>query len=226
MGTTIKNSAAWGNYAEMSNGTWCRSVTIPSNWSKLRLGVLLGSSDLGDTPSGTPRFGLGLCSGTTNILGDATTTHFVGVLTDSASWNRWTSTGPVYYSITVKPFKKVGTTETFGTALTSDIRIPYTLGAVADRYLYVIEITKGSPNYSFKIFGIIGNNPQTDYTKTQFLTQLEAAGDMTLIQHAYSGAQTLAVDEGTDGTLNAINLWWDKAAFTMQVSAVGIAQLS
>lgn len=227
MATTIGNTSS-DIYASMNNSAWARSISIPSNWTKIRLGCRYRVTDLGIGPTGTPRMGMGLCSGTTNILGDATTTHFVGVLTNSASWNYYGAAGgAVYYSINLPPYKRVGTTDTFGTNTLTDGRFTIFTASTNNRYVYFIEIVKGSPNYTINTFTVSGASPTYDSTQNEFLNNLQVpAGTLSISSFTYGSAQTIAVNEAVDGTLNAINFYWDRAAFNFEVHDVGIALIT
>src|SRR5579885_1728374 len=96
MANIIGNTAS-DLYVAMNTAKWARLVQIPASWTALRIGIRVRLGDNGGAVASTPRFALGLCSGTTNILGDATTTHFVGAITNSSSWAYFTSSGAVYY---------------------------------------------------------------------------------------------------------------------------------
>src|SRR5574337_43892 len=219
MANIIGNTAS-DIYVSMSAAKWARLVTIPSTWNCLRIGIRVRMGDNGSGPIGTPRFALGLCSGTSNILGDATTTHFVGAITNTASWFYFTSTAAVYYNFTYAPYKRVGTTDTFGTSYAADCRLPIYIPSLSQnyRYLHYMEITKGSPNYSVKLFTMIGNNPGTDFSESQFYSLLTqpGAGTLALSPYNYTSSQTVAVNEGVDGTVNAVNCYWDQS-FALEV---------
>lgn len=224
---TIIQSVASEKAAEMTNSTWARPIAIPSNWTKLRVGVRCRCNDLGFGPSGTPRFAVGLSNGTTNIIGDASATHFVGVITDTVTWQYSGGTNGVYFGISPKPYKQVNGVDTFGTALSADARLQF-LATNTSCCFWFIEIIKGSPNYTFNIFANIaavvgGGGP----TAGQFLSNLQAAaGGCVQTSHAYGTSQTLAVNEGANGTLNAVNVWWNQAAFFIDLYDVGIALIA
>jgi hypothetical protein len=203
--------------ALFSNGTCARKVTIPGGWSKVRVGVRLQIDGTGANIT-TPTFALGLCSGTTNIFGDATVTHFVG-FADILTWT--VSSG--WYPISVKPSKKVGSTLTQGTALGSPV-IWGNLGTDPARHsLWFVDITKGSPNYTINGFFRTALSV-SDPTASDFLTQM-ALVTPSLSNHAVGTDQTIAVNEGTDGTLDSINLFWSGIP-NIEVSDFGFSVLA
>lgn len=228
MANIIGNSGSSDQYVGMSTAQWARLVAIPTGWTSLRLGVRWRMQDNGSGLTLFPRLAMGLCSGTTNILGDATTTHFAGIISNSSDWAYWTGSAAVYYGFSYSPYKKVVSTATTGALYSSDCRIPYNLSPT-NRFIYLhyLEITKGSPNYSFRVFTMIGNNPPTDYTEAQFYSLLTQPGadTLSLSNYAYTTTNTLAVDEATDGTFNAVNFYWDRGV-VVEIHDWGIAQLA
>jgi hypothetical protein len=182
-----------------------------TGWSKIRIALFLTITDSGITLTGTPRFAFGLCAGSTDIMGDTTTTHFCGMITNVANWTRAGS--PPYFltASMTSPAKKVGTTLTVGTAFGGGC---FHTGALQ---MYFIDITKGSPNYSFNIFEY-NSTTTPSVTLAQFLTQSVNAVP-SFSNHVYPSAQTVAVDEATDGTFDHGCVWWDQAACNIQIAA-------
>src|SRR5437867_3420891 len=66
------------NRVVMSNGRFARTLAIGTLWTKLRIGIRFAINDGAANIGGGPIFAFGLCHGTTNIYGDATTDHFLG----------------------------------------------------------------------------------------------------------------------------------------------------
>jgi len=190
----------------------------------LRVGIRFHARDLGSAPSGTPRFAVGLCSGTTNIMGDASVTHWVGAITDTLTWGY--AAGSHYGSIALSAAKKVGSTLSIGTNLTGSVMgIPgRAADSVPDRMLLFVDIEKGSPNFSFSAFW-----PQptsaVDVSRSQFLARMEEATPSALTLHTFTTGGALAVDE-VDGVLNAINIAWDRSSFAMELCDIAVARLS
>jgi hypothetical protein len=203
--------------ALLSNSACARKIPIPLGWSKIRVGVRVQADASGATIT-TPTFALGLCSGTSNIFGDATVTHFVG-FADILTWTP--SSG--WFQISVKPSKKVGSTLTQGTAIGSPV-IWGNLGTdPARRSLLFADITKGSPNYTINFFARTALSV-SDPTATDFVTQMSLASP-SLANHAAGTNQTIAVDEGTDGTLDSLNLFWSGFP-NLEISDFGFSVLS
>jgi len=206
----------------MTNATFARLVTLAAGWSKVRVGVRLNCTDLGAGPSSTPRLGIGLCAGTGAILGDTSTTHFAGALTNISGWTR----GTLIYLCDFYPATKVGTTLTIGaSSFNADTRIDHTAGsATTQRGVYFIDITKGSPNYTFDFFSPASNG-FGDVASSTFLGNM-VLSTPSISAHSYGTARTLAVDEATNGTLNAACVWWNRSDFLMEICDLAVAVIA
>lgn len=215
-------SAATEKAIAMENSAFARTLSIGTSWTKLRVGIRFHFRDLGSAPSGTPRFAIGLCSGTTNIMGDASVTHWVGLITDTLTWGY--AAGSHYGSISLNPAKKVGSTLTVGAALTSAMGIPARAADnVPDRMMLFADIEKGSPNFAFSSFWP-GPISSIDASRAQFLSRMEEATPSAFSTHTFTTGGSLAVDEA-DGVLNAINIAWDRASFAAELCDIAVARL-
>jgi len=213
--------------ASLANSHFARPHGV-ATWNKLRIALRLSSTDTGAVIGGTPEFAVGLCAGTTNIYGDATTDHFAGLHTHGSQFDRGTVGGVPYYASTgstVRPIKKVVSTVTTGTDIA--VTAVVVLGDAASafhRVLLFVDITKGSPNYTFSLFWFTAGG-LVDASASDFAIQAASASP-TFSQHQMSTGQTLAVDEATNGTLNCVNLLWDKATPQIEISDLAVVRLS
>jgi len=208
-------------------------MDIGTNWQQLRIAVRVALDDTGANITGTPLFYIGvLSSPSANVANgplSATTSHFVGLRSSAATWTR-VATPIVYYQVS-SPFqaiKRVNTTNTTA-AITGTFNIP-SVGSNC-RWPILVQITKGNPNYTIQVSYPNGTVTALDITKIGFDGYLDGTG--TTQMEAYiegiqgfnanrmitSSAVTVAVDEGTNGGLNAICLAWDKTA-VMRISDV------
>jgi hypothetical protein len=198
---------------EMVNGRFARAPlpAIFTGWTTLRVGLYVVIGDSGANITGTIRFAFGLCSGDTNIPGDATCTHFAGCIAASSPWTR--STGPVRYTgSNLFPAKIVNTTTTFGTVIGA------TDWQTASPQIVFAEITKGSPNYSFRAFGKAGSSSGVTQSLADFYAAM-AAGTPSGTNMTYFGAQTVAVDEAADGTFDNACVWWNQTNPPFNIAA-------
>jgi hypothetical protein len=218
MGSTIKLrtvSSVADKRIVLSNSHFCYPVPL-GLWTKARIGIRVNMTDTGAN-FGAAVFAAGLCSGSANIYGDVSTTHFVGCVSADTQWDRLafisgiytTHLGPVVSFAT----KKVGTTETRTSNGGGSGPGPFVscYSAAADpqkRKLYFVDITKGSPNYTiFCLRSDLTADP--DPSKADFLAQMIAATP-SYSGHSYCDtARTIAVDEATDGTLDHVNFSWN-----------------
>lgn len=213
-------SSATETAISMANGTFARLVSIGTSWNTIRVGIRLHMDDNGGALASTPRFAIGFSAGTANQFGDSSTTHFVGVVSTSTSWAYQTT---FHNATNFAPAKRVSTTLTTGTTLIANgaINIGLTL---ANRGLIFCDVTKGNPNYTMNLF-IPSNTTGADISSTTFLSQMELTTP-SLGSYTYTAGQTLAVNEGTDGTLTAANISWDRTFPSIEICDLAVAILS
>lgn len=224
MASVIKErtiSAATERAIQMANSQWARTLTIGTTWNVLRVGVRMHMATIGANLTGTPRLFIGMCAGTTNIFGDATTTHAVGMVTNASVWTD--NAGGGYFDASFfSPAKRVGSTLSTGTAFGQTlIAAP---ASAANRNLFFIDITKGSPNFSFRHFGQ-ATGVTTDVSAATFLTQMESVTP-SLANHTFYGAQTLAVDETADGFLDSVCIAFDRVSTPIEICDLAVTRFS
>lgn len=211
----LRYSLLW---SQSNNSIIARPVAL-GTWNVLRVGFL--HSVRQDTLVGiTPDFFFGLSAGTASVYGDASATHSVGAQSTGA----WTLGGDNFLSTAIRPVKQVGVTKTSGTNLAAGW-ITYA-NTVADmkRSMTILTITKGSPNYSFKMF-YRNSGAASSPTFADLTAQMEA-GIPAFASHLDSSTQTLAVDEGADGTLTALQMYWSLTTSSMEIEGVMVSKVS
>lgn len=213
-------SAATETAIQLPNGTFARPINIGTGWNTIRVGIRVHMDNTG-AALGSGNFFIGLCSGNTNQFGDATTTHAVGCLTTSSFQFQTT-----FYNATgFAPAKRVGSTLTTGTVLAANAAIPCKAASnTADRAMISIDIIKGSPNYSFQLFAP-NNTVPADMSAASFLTLMEATTPAST-SYVFSSAQTLAVNQATDGTLDNINISWDHSSPWIEICDIAVARIA
>jgi len=201
MGTLIKTyySRQW---ASIKGSRAARLVNLPTGWGRLRVGILAA---LSGAVTETLDMGIGFCSGTTNILGDATTTHWIGARSTGA----WTYSSGGYVTGTVSYYKRVGTTYTGGGGLSGyDISDVGTRDHVCGMW---VDIVKGSPNYTVEIvwYDTVPSGSNS-LSVSVFLSKMSIAKTLNGSQpsgyYFHSGA--VACSESTDGYFDAVNISW------------------
>lgn len=198
---------------------------MPSGWQSMRVGIRLNLDGTSDN-SNSNIMALGFCSGTTNIYGDATTTHFVGsaISTWGGAGNYHGGAGSFYGSIAYVPRKRVGTTNTDGTTLASNCTIAAdAISASSNRYVcWFVDMIFGSPNYTIKIFYNVGT---ASVSQATWQAQMVAPTPV-IVGHTYTAGQTIAVDEGTDGTLDSVNFIYQPGNSSCLIADLGVVRLT
>lgn len=236
-------SAANQNAAQMSNSTFARPVTIPASWSKIRVGARLHMTNTGANLTGGPIFSMGFNSGTAAQYGDATCQNFVGltILGSSTGVYTWVNSGTTQYEM-LSPGNgggqfaqtRVGTTNTNSTLYADGANCLVNSGAgtnSADRQIMFLDITKGSPNYTFHLpfRCVTGPGAGADVTAANFLMYMGQSAP-TPVESGYDrtnlASPTLAVNEGTNGTLNAVNFYWNRVDAVMELTDIAVAVLA
>lgn len=223
MANTIVDFGGGELICRMNNARFARPAIdavfpVGGAWSKIRVGIRCAITDSGGSLSGTPRFGIGVCSGSSNILGDATPAHWVGAITNDSSVSR-AAGPPVNYAFNpLVPAKNVAGTLTTGSSF----------GAffvnVGEFGMWFIDITKGSPNFSVQCF-VRSNSTGGSFSQTDFFNTVTVES-ATLTSHAFTSTQTIAVDETADGDLDHGNLWWNQTVSSWDVSDLAIVRFA
>lgn len=212
---------------KMTTGQGKRLLAYLTSWTTVRIGVhwaidpTAGAANI----TGTPTFFVGLCKNTANGYADVTTDHAYGFKHVGASMTYNANAGNPYYTTGNCVWtKRVGTTITNS----SNVGGPMiTANNTARRSVMIIEITKAAPNFSAQaIFPTLNTQGgiATDITPLQFedmmnAASLTAAGALQS-WNAPGAATLLAVDETTNGQMNALNIFWDKTAYPLEFCTV------
>jgi hypothetical protein len=239
MSTAIESTTIGGiedHRLVLGNAQAARIMTIGSSWTTIRLGMRFCFDDAGANITGTPRFYFGVMSnptlGLTNgPLSGASTSHFVGMISADTTWTR--ATVPTRYSWSTNAFyaKKVGSTIT--TASNLSVNTIMSADPTVTRRAMIMQIVKGSPNFSITIITSDNAGAVTDMPYTAILTAMEIAtmaGVNTFLNATYgtysggSNSANLAVNEASNGELNAICLAWDRTTTNIHCSELLFTQ--
>lgn len=222
----------------LSNSQDARVLPFEGSWTSLRIGLRLHMRNQGANLTGTPRFAFGVIAGVSNLFDDASTSHFVGIRTNSATWT-YTGTNRFLLAVgSLVPIKKVGTTVTSGTAffpstqwgigaataVTGEINGATT--ASADRTLLFLDITKGTPNFTLQMFGWQNTGAAPTDVSFEVFETLMSSGSPSLSEHALSAQATLAVDQGADGALNAVTWHWSRLFPHIVIEDIALKRLA
>lgn len=213
---------------QLANSNFARPLptSLVGAWSKIRVGVRCIMDNTGANLVSTPRFFVGLCSGSSNLFLDATTTHAVGLVSDDATWT-YAAGPPIRYGAlnSFRCGKRVGSTLTTGSAPQTGLQM-FADPATANRFMIFVDIQTGSPNYTFGAFLHTGTTTD-DITTTMLLNDMPLTTP-SRTNHSFNGVgtQTLAVNEGTDGVLNHVHVAWDRATPVIEICDLVVARLA
>lgn len=215
--------------AVLQNSQDARPLPFGSSWTKLRIGIRLHARNYAADITGLgingtpPRFAFGLSSGTANLFGDSTTTHFLGVRWNAATWTLTGSNRFLVPAGSLLPIKKVGVTVTSGTAFYPSTQWGIGAGAdssVADRTVLFLDFTKGT-NYTLQLLGWINTGAvPTDVSAEDFRSQMTSLAP-ALSEHALSDAQVLAVNEA-DGVFDTVTFHWNQTEPQMEIEDIAL----
>lgn len=191
-----------------------RKMVYGASWNTIRIGLQLGWNDVASSITSSPQLRFGVCNGSSNVLAAATANHVVGVIPSASSYT-YAAGPPATFSMsnTSQAFKKVGTT--FTNVSFSAGNIFMTANSTV-RTGFWLEIVKGSPNYTVRrALPSSAAAAQTDLSDAAFLAGMEATNftdisTATGISHSILSITTLPVDEGVDGILDHLFVYWER----------------
>lgn len=229
--TLLRNTSGVDDVrAALSNSTLRRLLSIGTNWTKVRVGIRFSLLDTGAELTSTPMLAMGVCSGTANPVnnGSATTDNFVGMRTTATSWTRNAGPPPYYLNgaYTVRAAKRVGTTWGYTAGTNNFWYAWYIPTGTGLRQMLCVDVTKGSPNFTINMFARGNNSPQSDITKEDFLGKVALADPGNWNGHYLGTPNTVAVDEATNGYLNAANVAWDRSNPKIEISDLAVVRFA
>lgn len=204
-----------------------RVFTIGSSWTTLRIGMRYALTDAGSSLGTGPELWFGLLASPSADMANgpltATTSHFVGVRLLN-SWIR--TTGPERYLSNVEFAKRVTSTNTpvpVGTSLSG--AQPETI-----KQALVFQMQKSGTNPVLECVNLNGSTSLVA-GRVPYSTLVSAmnSADMTAVESVLEGGtagytlddtNSLSVDEGADGALNAVCVAWNSGVAQLHVSEV------
>lgn len=214
----------------LSNSQFARPFSLPG-WSKLRIAMRLNMRNTG-ADLADPFFYVGICSGSTNKIMDATTTNWVGVKSNqgSSQWRYWPANPIEYYAPRFRATRRVGSTTTDNNA---DITNGATWALPADatlekRVMMFVDISRDTPapgTYTIDMPIYYSSVPTTvsDVSVADFLTQSVAASP-AYSTHTSGVPRTLVVDEAP-GVFNHVNIGWDQVTPIIEICDLRVVKL-
>lgn len=210
----------------LANAQFARPFDFGS-WTKIRIFMRWACADSATMMSGSTTWMFGLCSGTTNLPGDATTTHAIGVGSNS-TWNGGSNASYYGFGTRFNFLSRIGSTVAL-----LNVDVAATNAAIghptpAQRSLLFVDFTKGSPNWTGQVQVARNSSTltvDTSYDDMMTYAELESTGAVSGHIVAQT-ARTFAVDEATNGTLDSICLWWPRTSPVIEISDIGVVRFS
>jgi hypothetical protein len=201
---------------------------VSGGWTSILLGMRFAVSASAQIVSGNLAFGLS--NEVTSVYGDQVTNNFVGVRSSpTPNPNFGYSAGPpvTLQQIKLNGVVKIASGETLGADIggVNDMKISADPSTI--RNIFLVQITKGSPNFTVTAGYLNGTN--ADISQTSFLTAMETAIASINVWNAQylKGADvTMAVNEGANGALNSACIRWSNVQTSLYISDVAYARVS
>lgn len=223
-------------YVSLANEELVRTLAMGTDWTKLHIGVLLAVTPDGTNNLASAALMLGLCSGTTQPYGAASTTNFVGAAFHASTPGATSGTlsyvansgNPVFSVTGTWPLTRVGTALGSATGSATGLMLTANTGATQRRSPLYLDITKGSPNYTVGRWTPATSQGQFlsgDCTPGELLNVLENTTPTWLGISLSSTSSTLAASEAT-GAFDSVDLFWNKAGFPLEIYALAVARLA
>ena len=219
-------------YLSLANEEFVRTLAIGSDWTRLRLGLLLQLSTDGTNDLQGSDLVWGLCAGKTNPFGAASTTNFLGMkfgsgdVTNVLNYNA--NGGNPYFWSGRGHLKKVGATRSpFECNGLEFHRLATNTGALQRRSVHFVEIAKGNPTFSVTVWGVPVTGLAKDFTPAHLLEGLEQPASIIINGETLGSGGEVTVDfnEGA-GALDTVDLYWNKAGFPLEVYALAAYRIA
>lgn len=208
----------------LGNSRGARTMAILGSWTQLRIGIRVGvTSPSTANITGTPRLVMGVLFNTDNQYGNSAQ-HFLGIKTMRAIWT-YRAGPPAHFfdgaGDSVRIAKVESGSETDGNVMTSVWGMPIVTEDI--RFGIFLDIKKDTTWQMKMTWPSSGSGVQSDWSETDLLNAM-ALGDLADIatvksdNSATAWINAPAIDEGTFGTLNSLQLSWDRSVQEMEFS--------
>jgi len=218
----------------IGNAEYLREMQFGSNWTRLRIGILMAQSGFATNNVSGCALQLGVCSKATPFAnttgyGSATTTNYIGCdfisKADSTGvpgtwiYNAGSGGNDRYSQTYCAAVRRVVAVRTFQVTGSATGIVPTNVGTLPRRGFLFCDITKGSPNYTIQPYMGTTTSSVVDSTPAEFLDSLEMPGDPTILGNAMI-KHTAAVITCSEvaGAFDTLSLYSNRAAFPTNVA--------
>lgn len=231
MSVSIVEILAGDKGIDLQNGYWARQPSILGNWNTIRIGARIHVAQASDSGLvSTPKFRFGICAGMVNVPGKVVNANVDNALFYDTVRTTWTySTGGSVLQ-NQSPSNQIGKIES-GTAANVTCSGQTHVGAISSgadtiRVPLIVTITKGSPNFTFALDRRTSAT-SVDISLAQLYAAMESSSPSTSLGSGYSSnSNTIAMDEGTHGTLDTVFVTWGQSSPPIYVSEILVARLA
>ena len=231
-----------GKYLSLANEEYLRPLAIANDWTRLRLGALLALTPNGGSNLSDCSLQLGVCSKATPFAnttgyGSATTTNYIGCDFISKAdgtgvpgtwiYNAGSGGNNRFSNTYCAAVRRVAAVRSFSLSGAATGMIPTNAGTLPRRGFLFCDITKGSPNYTVQAWLGQSTSCNVDLKPDEFLDSLEMTSDPTALGNAMikPAAAVIACSE-VAGAFDTLSLYWNRAAFAMEVYALAAYRMS
>lgn len=214
------------NRIVLDNSRFARPVAFMTgnSWQKIRIAMRLCMSDTGGSVSPCS-FYVGICAGTSAIIGDPSAAHWFGV-NFVGNFNTFGyATSPNRYQCLFAAGGNIVNGVLVSSSPADMETDQWQIGAgESNRTCLFVDILKGNPNYSCQYFRNT-QNACTDVDSATFLNQ--ALNDPpTIADHSFVAAQSWAANDTTQGQFTAVNISWNRTTPVFKISDLAVIQLA
>ncbi|MBI1178319.1 hypothetical protein GC207_12860 [bacterium] len=218
-------------YLSLANEEWVRTLAIGSNWTKLRLGVLLSVTPDDVNNLNGVQLVFGLCAGKTNPYGAASTTNFLGMkfggTTGGDLWTYKANSGNPYFGTERIFIKKTAATVIGLSSAAGEVhRVNTNNGTLQRRGVQFLDIAKGTPNFTVTQWAITLGSMAKDFSAAHLLDGLEQSGSISVNGETMNSMPLAIPFDETAGALDTVDVFWNKSAFPLEVHAIAAYRLA
>lgn len=196
------------------------------DWRGIRVGLRVNMTNTGANIAGTPRFFVGVCSGTTAPAGSVTPKHTLGIISTSATWI-FGAVGIFNYTTGFAAAQYINGSLTTAGAQSMRVAAGANAAPSGVRRLLFVDMVKSGSNVAVSALWCSATVAAPDVLAADYLEIMERSGALTgITNHTYLSVGTLAVNEAVNGYLDTVNLWWSDGTTTIEDCDIGFRVLS
>lgn len=232
------------NYLNLGVDTYSRTLSIGSNWNRIRVGILCSISTVQETtyPLRTASFSIGVCSGVSSNVGVVTPQHVhgyahgappsAGQTGGTFTYNAGTAGNSYYTTTTFIGHKTEAGVVATGTSGAFTASFPTSTGlnnALKRRGIYIADFSKSAlVSGNLARYGTSGaaSHMSLDITSSDLFSAIQQYTAAPVIQGiscvAASGAPSIAFNETTYGSLNTVYIYWGTYAVPLQLYEIAV----